>query len=118
VLVNLWATWCAPCVAELPSLAKLAQAMRGDGLVVLPISSDHGGASRVEAFFKEHGITGLPVLIDKDAALTHAFQARGLPRSYAINPAGLIVAKEEGGLDWAAPSVAEKLRQLAGTAPA
>ncbi|HET6182820.1 MAG TPA: TlpA disulfide reductase family protein [Acetobacteraceae bacterium] len=117
LLVNLWATWCAPCVRELPSLAALAATLGKDGIDVLPISSDLGGAPTVEAFYRDHGIAGLPVLIDKDAALTHAFGARGLPTTYLIDPQGKIVGLEEGGMDWARPEVAEAVRRLLGGAP-
>lgn len=116
LLVNLWATWCVPCVKELPSLAKLAGALQAEGFVVLPVSSDLGGAARVESFFKQHGISNLPVLIDKDGALMHAFGARGLPTTYVIDAAGDIVAYEEGGMDWDAPQVASRLRSLVGGA--
>ena len=64
MVINLWATWCAPCVEEMPSLAALSKALAPDDIAVLPLSSDRGGAARVQAFFQEHGITGLPVLLD------------------------------------------------------
>ena len=115
LLVNLWATWCAPCVAELPSLAALAQNLAQESILVLPISSDRGGAARVQAFYAAHGITALPVLIDKDAALAHAFAVRGVPTTFVIDRAGRIVAMEEGGMDWNTPAVAARVRELAGT---
>lgn len=118
LLVNLWATWCAPCVAELPSLAALAGTLADKGILVLPISADRGGAKTVEAFYAAHQIAGLPVLVDQDAALMHAFGARGLPTTYVIDGAGRIVGMEEGGMDWATPGVADalgKLLPMAGT---
>jgi thiol-disulfide isomerase/thioredoxin len=114
LVVNLWATWCAPCVAELPSLAALARDAGEAGIRVLPISSDRGGAPVVSDFFVDHKITGLPVLIDKDAALMHAFGVRGLPTTFVIDREGQIVGMEEGGLDWSTPEVLAQLRKLTG----
>ncbi len=118
LLVNLWATWCPPCVAELPSLSALAHTLFSEGMVVLPISSDRGGAEAVEAFYTAHEIHDLPVLLDHDAALMHAFGARGLPSTYVIDREGNIVGMEEGGMDWNRPGVAEAVRRLAGAKPA
>jgi thiol-disulfide isomerase/thioredoxin len=114
LVVNLWATWCAPCVAELPSLAALARRLAPEGVLVLPVSSDRGGAKTVEAFYAAHAISGLPVLIDKDTALTHAFGVRGLPTTYVIDGAGRIVGQEEGGMDWNTAAAVDALRALAG----
>ncbi len=119
LILNLWATWCPPCVAELPSLAALARDL-GQDVLVLPISSDRGGAKAVAAFYAAHDITGLPVLTDKDAALMHALGARGLPTTYVIDRDSKIVGMEEGGMDWSTPTVAETIRKLvgSGTVPA
>ncbi len=116
LLVNLWATWCAPCVAELPSLAGLAKRVAAENVLVLSVSSDRGGAKVVEAFYATHGISGLPVLIDKDAALMHAFGVRGLPTTYVIDGAGRIVGLEEGGMDWNTAAAVDAVRGLTGNA--
>ena len=64
LVVNLWATWCAPCVAEMPELQELARKVAGDGILVLPLSSDRGGAEVVRRFYAANRIDGLPVLLD------------------------------------------------------
>lgn len=112
MVVNLWATWCAPCVAEMPSLAALSRTLAPDDIAVLPLSSDRGGASAVEAFYKEHGITGLPVLLDPKSAAAHAWHARGIPTSVIIDRQGRERGRLEGSADWSTPAAAELVRKL------
>jgi thiol-disulfide isomerase/thioredoxin len=112
MVVNLWATWCGPCVAEMPSLAALSKTLAPNDIAVLPLSSDRGGASVVEAFYKEHGITGLPVLLDPKSAAAHAWRARGIPTSVIIDRQGRERGRLEGSADWSTPAAAELVRKL------
>ena len=112
MVINLWATWCVPCVAEMPSLAALSKALAPDDIAVLPLSSDRGGARRVEAFYQEHGITGLPVLLDPKGAAARAWHARGIPTSLIIDKKGRERARLEGSADWSTPAAARLVRKL------
>ena len=112
MVVNMWATWCAPCVAEMPSLEVLSKALARFDIAVLPLSSDRGGADVVQAWFQAHDITGLPVLLDPKGAMAKAFDARGIPTTVIINTAGQIVARLEGAADWAAPDAQVLIRKL------
>ncbi len=114
MVVNLWATWCAPCVEELPSLATLSKTLAPDDIAVLPLSSDRGGARVVEAFYQEHGIVGLPVLLDPRGAATHAWHAPGIPTSVIVDKQGRERARLEGSADWSTPAAAALVRKLAG----
>jgi len=113
MVVNLWATWCAPCVAEMPSLEALSKALAPQDIAVLPLSSDRGGADAVLAWYQQHGITGLPVLLDPKGALARAFSARGIPTTVVIDTSGHVVARLEGAADWSAPAAEALVRKLA-----
>ena len=79
VVLNLWATWCVPCVAEMPALDTLAGAVQGSRVVVLPLSSDRGGAAAVERFCATGG-EHLPVLLDPGGAAARAWGCGGSRR--------------------------------------
>ncbi len=114
-VINLWATWCAPCVAEMPSLAALSKGVAPDNVLVLPLSSDHGGAAAVVAFFRQHGITGLPVLLDPDGDAERAFNVPGIPTSFIIDKFGMVQARMEGSADWSTPAAVALVSKLAGS---
>jgi thiol-disulfide isomerase/thioredoxin len=113
LVINLWATWCMPCIEEMPSLERLSRTLAPDDIAVLPLSSDRGGASAVEAFFREHDITGLPILLDPKGAAAHAAHARGIPTSLIIDKQGRERARLEGSADWSTPAAAAIVRRLA-----
>ncbi len=100
IVLNLWATWCVPCVAEMPALDALAGSLAGSDIVVIPISSDRGGKTVVERFYKEHEVAHLPIWLDPKGAAGRAWGARGLPTTYVIDREGNVRAKLEGGADW------------------
>jgi thiol-disulfide isomerase/thioredoxin len=100
LLVNLWATWCGPCVEEMPTLAALAGQMQAYGGLVLPISIDTNGAQAVRPFYALHAITDLPILLDPDGSNLDVLNTDGVPVSLIINPAGRLVGRVEGSADW------------------
>ena len=112
MVVNLWATWCMPCVAEMPSLEALSKALAPQDIAVLPLSSDRGGADTVAAWYQQHGITALPVLLDLKGAMARAFNARGIPTTVIINTAGRVIGRLEGAADWASPASQKLIREL------
>ena len=112
LVVNLWATWCAPCVSEMPALAALAKAMASRNVLVLPISVDRGGVKTVSAWYQQHGITGLKVLLDHGEALANAFHVPGVPTTVFINTSGNVTARVEGVADWRAAQTQALIQKL------
>ena len=102
VLINLWATWCAPCVSELPALTKLQAAV--PGLKVVAVDVGHDKADVAAAFLKGHNVAQLGTYVDTDLALLHAFGAYGLPTTVLIDPSGKEIANAEGPGEWASPA--------------
>ncbi len=117
VVANLWATWCGPCVDEIPSLAALAGQIQPFGGLVLPISIDANGAQAVRPFYALHMITSLPVLLDPDGDNLDVLNADGVPDTIVINPAGRLVARVDGAANWNTPRVQAFLRSLAQAQP-
>lgn len=112
VVLNLWATWCPPCVAEMPALDQLASRVANQGIVVLPVSSDRGGAAQVRAFYDSHGIEHLPIWLDPDGTALHSLKLEGIPTTLIINHAGRIAGRLEGAINWAAPDAVPLLARI------
>lgn len=98
VLLNLWATWCAPCIKEMPTLDALA-AREGGAITVLTVSQDLGGKAKVDPFFKAHGFTHLKPYLDPKLGLSTALQAN-LPTTILYDSTGHEIARVMGGFDW------------------
>ena len=113
VLVNLWATWCAPCVKELPTLDKLAQSHAVDGqLGVVAVSQDSGPQPSVAAFLKKLNVNDLGAYHDPEMALSSALGPDVvLPTSILIGADGREVWRYVGDLDWTSPEAARLLAE-------
>ncbi|MGI4731997.1 MAG: TlpA family protein disulfide reductase [Janthinobacterium lividum] len=98
LLLNLWATWCAPCVKEMPTLDALA-AREAGRLVVLPVSQDMGGAAKVVPYIAKAGFKTLKPALDPAMGLSLAYQAN-LPTSILFGSGGKEVWRYAGDLDW------------------
>jgi len=107
VLVNLWATWCGPCVAELPTLEALAKSGK---VRVAAISQDTGAAAKVPAFLKEHGAPTLTPYLDDKMALSTGWSAN-LPTTILFDSAGKEVWRWNGGNDWNSAAAAKLIAE-------
>ncbi len=103
VLVNLWATWCAPCRHEVPSISRLHAARGGDDFLVAAISVDRGGAEKSLAFLKEVDADNLPLFVDPTTRIGRALGAYGLPITILLDREGQEVARLVGPAEWDSP---------------
>jgi thiol-disulfide isomerase/thioredoxin len=108
VLINFWATWCAPCIEEMPSLVRL-QAKMGD-LKILAVSEDRQGASVVDPFVAKNHVGQLAIFLDSKNDVGHAFQIEGLPTSVLIGADGREVGTLEGAADWDSAAMLDQLK--------
>ncbi len=104
VLVNIWATWCPPCIAEMPSMEKLYHKFKGENFEILAVSIDETGLKAVAPFMKKTRLT-FPALIDSKGAIKSVYRITAIPESFIVDKQGLLIKKIVGPLDWASPQV-------------
>jgi len=110
VVLNFWATWCAPCVEELPSLVNLQQKMRNKGITVLAVSVDQD-ESLYRRFVQDHNLNLLTVR-DANQKSNNLYGTFKFPETYIIDRNGVMRRKFIGPVDWATPEVADFLSKL------
>jgi thiol-disulfide isomerase/thioredoxin len=111
VLVNLWATWCEPCLREMPSLERL-QSHLGDKITVVAISEDRGGSKTVEPFIDKFGLKSFKIYLDPKSAAGRAFKVEGLPTSFLIDREGRVLGRVEGAAEWDSPKLLGVLKSF------
>ncbi|MEQ8665529.1 MAG: TlpA disulfide reductase family protein [Rhodospirillales bacterium] len=111
VVINFWATWCAPCVAEMPALDRADAALARDGIRVVAISEDRKPGETIEAFFAEHGLTSLERYWDDGMSFARAAGIGALPTTLLVDARGREVAAVLGAAEWDQPAVIEFLRR-------
>ena len=99
IILNFWATWCAPCLEEMPAFEKIYRRYRSQGLTVIAVSLDKGDTSKVEKFVDEHSLT-FPVLLDLDGIAERIYPSFTIPFTYVIDKRGRIAARVDGAKNW------------------
>lgn len=110
-LVNLWATWCAPCLREMPMLNALAGAV--PGLTVVALNQDRGGMAVAGPFWEEKGFANLALYLDPTFKAAATLVERGLPLTILLDRNGQEIARLEGIAEWDAPEVVAYFKELA-----
>ena len=111
VVLNLWATWCAPCLREMPSLDRM-QTRLGEDVVVLAISEDRGGDKVVEPFIEKLGLKSVKFYLDPKSGAERAFKVQGLPTSFVIGREGNVLGRVEGAAEWDSPKLLDTLKSF------
>jgi thiol-disulfide isomerase/thioredoxin len=110
VLLNLWATWCPPCIRELPALDRLQGKLGGESFMVLSLSLDRSGRKIVERFFRRLKIRNLSLFVDPGHATGAAFPIDVLPATFVIDRDGRMVSFLRSYADWDAPEAEDMIR--------
>jgi thiol-disulfide isomerase/thioredoxin len=104
IVLNLWATWCAPCVKEMPGLNNLRAAFDTYRTFdVIAVTEDHDGLAAAQSFYTRHNINHIPIFADPSGQAPALLHARGLPTTILIAPNGMELGRVEGSADWTAP---------------
>lgn len=115
VLVNFWATWCEPCITEMPVLQRLRNELAASGFEVLAVNYQEGPA-RIGGFVEKMKLT-LPVVRDTDGSVARSWGARVFPASYLVDRDGNIRHSVIGAADWTSPSLVSTIRTLLAAQP-
>lgn len=114
VLINIWATWCAPCLEEMPDLQRLYARLKDEGVPfeILAVSIDALGADAVERFVERFALT-FPILLDPRGSVKRRYQTTGVPETFIVGPRGRVLQKIIGVRKWDAPAVVAYLKRAA-----
>lgn len=116
VILNFWATWCAPCVREMPALDRLSTQLANSGVEVIAVSEDRKALKKVQPFFDANGIKNMGVFYDVKGRLSRKLGVEGLPTTILLGADGQIKGRVLGVLEWDSPEMVNYFRQAL-TAP-
>jgi len=111
VMVHFWATWCPPCVEEMPMLEQLYRSLGAADFEILAVSVDEGGARAVAEFMQRNGLN-LPVLLDPRRSVAGLYGTFKFPETYVVDRQGVVTYKAIGPRDWTDPATMNAIRAL------
>jgi peroxiredoxin len=114
IMVHFWATWCPPCVEELPTLERLYRAQTGKDLEILAVSVDEGGAGAVGQFMQKNRFA-LPVLLNPDQSVARRYGTFKFPETYLVDREGIVRRKIIGAADWTSPAAQKIIQAMVDT---
>ena len=110
MVLNLWATWCAPCRKEMPTLDRLQAKLGGPNFQVVALSTDNGGADAVRDFFRLIGVRHLSMYIDPSSQVLDRLKVMALPTTLLIDRSGREIGRLTGPTEWDGPEMLQFLR--------
>ena len=111
VLVNFWATWCAPCLEEMPSIEKLRRSFDARRFAVVAVNVGEGPA-RAGEFVEKLQLSGFNILLDRDMKTSKAWGARVLPMTFVVAPDGKVAYSYRGAIDWSRADIRAAIAKL------
>ncbi len=111
VLVHFWATWCPPCVEEMPTLDKLYRTFANTDLKILAVSVDESGAQSVVPFMQKNNLS-VPVFYNPDRSIANLYGTFKFPETYIVNRQGVVQYKVIGSRDWSDAETTKVLQEL------
>ncbi len=112
VLINFWATWCAPCLAEMPSLNRLQIALGGEDFQIITIATGRNETADIDSFFTTQNISHLTRYRDPNLRLALALGAGSLPTTVLMDRDGFIIARLQGEADWDSEAATRLIERL------
>ena len=110
VLLNIWATWCRPCVDEMPSIERLYNRFKKEDFMVLAVSIDTQGKKVVDPFMNIHNLD-FKALLDTKGSIQNIYRTTGVPESFIIDKNGIILEKVIGSIDWSSPKIFQYFKE-------
>ncbi len=111
VVLNFWATWCAPCRVEMPSFEKLYRRYRSEGVAVLAVTLDKNAGPKIKSFVDEYELS-FPILLDEKGEVERLYPSMTIPFTYVIDSEGRVVARVDGAKNWESNETFEAIEYL------